>query len=585
VDGTWRFSITAEPSLAALRDCLARRSLIENLAINLWLFLGRPDFGAAFDQMLGDACPEFASAGGRADVVLTVRLNDPTQTGGDSGITPAPTSIALERIAQTGDSVPDQPGATFTYFGNPLIDAAGRVAFYAAYRGGDGDAGLYVYSAGAIQRIFDNATNRAGTVPGGASEDIFGAIAIAWDSGAPQMAWGNDGRLIFVSPINESTLPDGLYRWRASDGDMLMLANFDTFRALFSDASTDFLPEFHFPGLSDTGIVHFTSRYSFFDSSGAFVFFNTGLYSTNGVQIQPLIAEQLTNLAVPGRSGATFTDFALIATHNTSGKILFQAQYSGGEGNRGVYLADGASISRIADNGSNIGLVGLPNGTTIGSTDAPFGSIALGERDDIAINTPTTVNGVTDDAVIYFNGTRWTQLTGQGGSRARHLLSGINRRGKMLFRAGSDPHIGDDSGSTRINAQLPAEIAAATPAWADYGGAINNQNRGMLRYRRGDSGLDGLAYWNGSRLLFVVDLDLGTPEPADVLFSPMRIDINDQLTRVGTVTTRPEINRPGISGTLNDRDELVLRIGSTGDDGVEDTTDDRQSIYIGRGQP
>lgn len=589
--GAWRFSIVADIDPAAIRNRLDRLNPLDAFLVNVWLTLGRPDLGPQIDALLARLTPELDEANGRIPTVLRVALIDPDDgddsNGGGAPVSPAPTAFDLEQIVQTGDPVPGQSGATFTAFSNPLIDADGRVAFFAAYEGGDGDAGLYVFDDGQLTRVFDTSAS-GGAAPGGDPNDAFDGFDVDWDAGSPHLAWGNGGRLIFAAHLNGAQMPDALFRWRASDGSLLRLADARLLREQFDGATEDFLPEFYFPALSDTGIVHFGARYSYFDSDGGFNLFDTGVLTTNGVRLRPLLAEGLTSLAVPGRSGATFTDIALITSHNRPGRILLQAAYTGGganAGNRGLYLWNGQALTRLFDNAPGAAPTGLPTGATVGPANGPLGAIALGERGQIAVATPLTAAGQTNNEVVYFNGTNWRRLTGQGGTRADALLSGVNRRGRVLVRAGGEPCIASDAGATRISAPLPPSLGTASLTWPAFGGAINNHNRGLVRFRRGAGNADGLLYWNGDRLLLVADLAAASPPDWDVLFPTADVPIDGELLRAGNIAGRPEIDRPAISGTLNDRDELTFRVGALGADGQPNTADDRQAIYVGRGTP
>ena len=58
----------------------------------------------------------------------------------------------------------------------------------------------------------------------------------------------------------------------------------------------------------------------------------------------------------------------------------------------------------------------------------------------------------------------------------------------------------------------------------------------------------------------------------------------DDLDRAGSISDRPETNRPGLSGMLNDSDEWTLRAASLGSDGRTNTADDEQAIFLGRGE-
>ena len=131
----------------------------------------------------GDAGGDGAGDGSTGD---DGDASDSTDTGGsDSGDTgggdTAPTTMTLQAIVQTGDAVPGQSAATFTRFSNPVIDGDGRVAFWGAYTGGEGDNGLYVWDSGTLQRVIDDDPSRKGVVPGRGADDYFSGFSIRWD--------------------------------------------------------------------------------------------------------------------------------------------------------------------------------------------------------------------------------------------------------------------------------------------------------------------------------------------------------------------------------------------------------------------
>lgn len=106
----------------------------------------------------------------------------------------------------------------------------------------------------------------------------------------------------------------------------------------------------------------------------------------------------------------------------------------------------------------------------------------------------------------------------------------------------------------------------------------------MLRHRQQNPEAAGLVFWSGEQLFVVLDATNPTGlEAIDVIFPEERRE-PDALDRVGTIAARPETNRPGLSGMINDRDEWVVRVGTPGPDGLANTEDDQQAILLGRGE-
>jgi hypothetical protein len=111
-------------------------------------------------------------------------------TGGDETCTPTtnePTDADVEELIKTGDAVPGQGGANFTFFGPPIIDPNGRIAFWAGYENGEGDAGIFVWNGTEIVQILSDdprprASSRAATTPNTSAMSIspLPAANIPW---------------------------------------------------------------------------------------------------------------------------------------------------------------------------------------------------------------------------------------------------------------------------------------------------------------------------------------------------------------------------------------------------------------------
>jgi len=631
--GTWRFSILAHPRLTPERACevLAnidwRQNWVAYVVLAIYMLSDQPALSCGLAEFFYWNLPDVVMVYEPIDITVNIRTtaagelidpNDITDDGaaddgtgdddgdggdGDDGDgdgdgdgsngdtpddeTPPPQTVVLEDIVRTGDEVPEQDGATFTYFGNPVIDDEGRVAFYAAYSGGRGDAGLYVWEDSELRRVFDTDPAWTGNIPGLGEDEYFGDIAIRWNDGAPHLAWGTDGHLLFAASINGFSQPNVLFRWRASDGDLLLVGDAETMCTAIPDAASpdDFLPEFYHPGLADDGTAFFSNRYSYFREDGSFALYQRGIFSTDG--------ETTTEIgvgAVPEQpANAMFHEKpVLITSHNAAGELLFQATYFLGEGSNGVYLLAGGELYRAIDNADNRAFEGLPAGAQVNSAGENYDALAIGEEGHVAIDTTLTVGGETRDTILLWDNQRWYELRSTSGEYATDLLTGISNDGETVYLADGQPHLGAVSlgsvGTINLGAILPAELLGVNLQWEPFGAAINNRGRALVRYTRVDDEAPGLALWNGQKWLIVLD---GT-EPVglntiDTIFSSKPYEPQN-LDRVGTVSDRPEVNRPGLSGMLNDNDQWAFRAASLGSDGRESTADDQQGIFFGQGE-
>lgn len=499
--------------------------------------------------------------------------NSNSNSNGNSN-SPTPTKTRLASVAQTGDAVPGQPlAAKFTYFGNPVIDADSRVAFWAAFTGGanGANAGLFYWDGTELHAVVSD-DNTVHTVPGSDATAFFGDITIKFDSGAPAVSWGKDGRLLFSAPI-QSPFPVGIYRYRISDGDMIRVADMRQLGAFYTDALPNtFTPELFTPVISDAGIAAFATRYTFIRSGPEFVSGKTGVFTSNGVGLTVVADNQLSDAGeVPDQAAAAkFDIFDTRVAMSREGVLMFQATYRSGNGNRGVYLLANGEIVRVLDNGSNRSFTGVPFGATVNSGNVPFDAFAVGEGARLAVDTTLTQNNQTRSAVLLWNGSRWRELTATNGSPSSVLLSGVDDAGEVLFYANSRPHLARANSNVDMTAGVVAELLSQNIRWDTVPGAINNRSRAIVRYYRVDNNevalSDGIAFWNGERLLVGAD-------------STVQSELNG-FDRIYAIA-RPEQNRCGRSGALSDRDEYVFRVATDGADNAADTADDKQGIFIG----
>lgn len=491
---------------------------------------------------------------------------------GGGGDTPVePTTIVHVRVAQTGDQVPGQAtGVTFTEFGNPVIDATGRIAFWALYEGtgAKGYGGLYAWDPNAgstVQRVLDDNPETAGVVPGRTTADYFGRFGGQFGVSPLQfdVVWGAGGRLLFESEVSGEQDSAGIYRWRATDATLVRVADREQCAALFSNASAaTFAPTFYLPGVSDAGIAVFGLNYAYFSPPpGAQFFRGEGVFTSNGTTVS-VLADTRTSETTPGGipaqgDTAYYSDIETLTTLNPGGDMLFSARYTNGTGSLGVYLARGDAKYRVIDNRSDATWAGLPTGTQFRNPSG-FPPCGIGANGHIALDCNLRIGDVVREAVILWDFTtkKWYELTGPDSTPATSLCSGVNKSGRCVLIANNIPYLVGGGVRKQLDAALPAQLQGVAVTWTAGTGAINNNDHALLAFAR--TGGTGLVFWTGSKLLLVADSAASIPAAA---------------TAVSTISD-PRRDRPARTGTFNDLEQIAFKIaGGTG-----------QAIYYAQAQ-
>jgi hypothetical protein len=374
---------------------------------------------------------------------------------------------------------------------------------------------------------------------------------------------------MFVSTMPGDTGDRGMFRWRASDRNMLRVADTTSIAAALdvSAAATFFVFANH--GVSDLGIVMFRVRFTSLSPlmSGSAVV--TSAVTSDGIVVTPVVpmatssSTLITKGAVPDQgTTAYFADFLEHTTLNPAGYLLFQGGYAGGTGSHGIYLRTSPGVvSRVIDDRPSLSLPGLPAGAQYGIEGEYYNAMAIGKNGHIAIETPITVGSETDDAVILWDWSEveWTELTaGDGTTYATNLVSGVSDGGAVLVLAGGTPHIVDRTSGVSIAASMSGDFTGVALTWDDTGGAINNLGRAVVPYTRTAGNTPGLGFWTNQRLVVIVDPAANIPVP--------------DITAI-KADSRPETNRPGRSGILNDADEVAFHVTFS---------DGKEAIYVGR---
>jgi hypothetical protein len=485
---------------------------------------------------------------------------------GDVPNTNPPTTLTLELIAETGDDVPSQDaGTTFVEFGIPIIDQDGRVAFWASYEGASaaGEFGLYVWED-QLRLVVHNDPDTIGIVPERDPPEFFGVWDTETDPLAQDIAWGGGDRLLFVSETDGGQQTKGIYRWRATDDNIVRVVDGPMMIDVLEGASL-VVPDFYLPGVSDNGLAVFGADYLYFRNS-SFVT-GKGVFTSNGTAVT-LIADD-NNAAADGvpdqDSRVQYAGVDAFTTINASGDALFQSYYfsrpaSFSRGSAGVYLTRSGSSYRVIDNRSGVTWPGLQAGAQINPEEAVYSAVAIGPNSDMAVDTTIDKGSGGKPVVLLWDwaDSRWYELTGNNNTAATDLISGVNDDAQTLILAGELPYLATKDGRTRLDLERPTALVSADLTWLT-GGAINNAGRAALRYRHDDS-TPGILFWTGETMLLVADATQGTPE--------------DDIVAIG-MPAMPEEDRPGRSGALSDADELVFRI---------ERADGTQAIYIARAE-
>jgi hypothetical protein len=515
----------------------------------------------------------------------TANDNGGDDVGGDD-TKPPPATIVFEELVATGDAVPDATGdataATFTDFGSPIIDASGRVAFWAHYTGGVGHAGLYVWEDGTIYAVIDDSGDIAvpSATPGQPTDEDYLCNPATLDIRTQPLTWSSDGRLLFVSaysgPGNQL-----MARWSAEEPDvaqaLLRVADTQSVADALGTSAAATSVTFSNIGRSDDGIVFF--RMHFFDISANYsgdavckaeVKVIGDVYKISITPIVPVASASppaSARGAVPEQgSSAAFVLYDNYTTLSPGGYVLFQGAYDGGSGSHGLYLRTPESwVVRVIDNRPDYSWAGLDDGVVLGNDEELYGAIAISTNDHIAVQTPIIAGGSSSDHVILwdFAISQWTELTTDGGQAVTDLLSGVSDGGAVLGLAGSEPYVVSSEKSVSVAAALPTELTSVPLEWFNWGtgaGAINNSGHAVVLYTRSAAGSDGLGFWNNQQLLILADPQAAIPAAG--------------ITAI-TADSMPETDRPGRSGILNDADEAVF--------GVDFGTDNH-AIYAGRAE-
>lgn len=464
--------------------------------------------------------------------------------------------FALVELARTGDEPPERPGASFTVFAGPSINAAGDVAFKGTFSGASANEGIYLYRDGALTRVVDDGFDQH--PPGQSGATTYSSF------GAPVL--DDAGRVLFPANFAFGDGSQGLYVF---DGGAV--------QRIFDDGPAQPVPgqpgaigftTFPFsagvvPTLSAAGFG--ATQAHFFD--GAFAE-KTGLYAGSAPLGVFRVADQ--TQAPPGQGGALFTTFDVFLGMGADGDVVFGASYAGGSGARGLYRGDPAQqgLVRIAD-GSTV-----PPGQPASARFTDFGAFpSVGAAGRAAFLGHHT-GGAGDSGIYLGDGVSPLQrIVDDSGAFAVPGHPGaafvgfdppvVTTRGDVFFPARFGPGP-DDVGVFAYTGGALEELfsfADAVPLQPGAGffalGPLCANRAGHLAFAgrtSGGTGNEGIYFWSGEALRRVTD--------ESVALGPSAPDNLHMMLGIGGAG-----DGDGKGRALNQRDEMVFRASFAG--GVE----------------
>lgn len=284
--------------------------------------------------LTGDPAP--GSGGGTFSGFFQPDLNDAGQvtfratlTGGTAsqGLFIDP-GTGLLAIAVAGDLAPDSGGATFSTFGEPVINNSNFVAFSASLSGGTATWGLYSYFGGSITTIATNQTIAPGTA--GGNYTAFGS----------QIAINDAAEVAFVANVGSGSVVEGLFVEGAGVGRAVFLIG-DPAPTGVNGTYFDFSP----PAINDAGAVAVTASF-FIAPSG----------STSAVVVEEAgVARAVARVGDPAPDTGTGTyvsfNFSGAPGIDAAGNVYFKSTVTSGTASDGLFVDSTGTDAAVAIQG------------------------------------------------------------------------------------------------------------------------------------------------------------------------------------------------------------------------------------------
>jgi formylglycine-generating enzyme required for sulfatase activity len=456
----------------------------------------------------------------------------------------------FDRIAESGDEPPGRSGAVFGQLRDVSLNSLGEVAFKGDYSGvSSGNQGIYIFRAGALERVLDDGFDFMPPGQSGASSYTgFGPPVI------------NDlGHIGFAANISFADGNEGLYVWRNGTVDRV-----------FDNNPLDSVPTQ--PAGSSWSAFPFTAGISAVLSGQDYIAtiarfrdpaFNEFQSIVLGTPMSgAIMAANSRNSVPPGQgSGARYAKFDSFMVTAEGDDVVFVGSYTGGAGSAGVYRysVNSGSLIRVADGsqgpadqpgaiftGFDIFPSANENGYVVFGATAAGGSAARGLYRSDGASTLETIVDTSGSFVVPGHPTKNFSLFGPPVT---------NSAGDVVFVAefGFGP---DDVGVFVRSASKTIKImdlADPVPGQPDasfslLGSPIINASGEITLTARytGGTGTEGIYFWDGDSLERVVD-------ESQNLFGRMPTNLSMMLGIGGSG------GQDGKGRSLNDAGQIAFR--------------------------
>ena len=291
------------------------------LSIAPCFLLALPGHAERAVALQGEAAP--GSGGGTLSTQFAPSINDAGDVTWRAQISGGTASQGLfldagsgvEAIAVIGDAAPDTGGATFSGFGEPVVNAGGAVSFSAQLSGGTATWGVFLYSEGVISALATTQTPAPDT--GGGNYSAFGS----------RIAINASGDVAFFANVGSGSTTGGIFVYEEGVARAVFLYG-DAVPAGIAGTYFNVSP----PALNDSGEVAVAASI-LLDAGG----FDSGVVvSRTGGDVYAAREGD----AAPDSGGGTYSFFLFTAPPgiDAAGNVYFRSDVAGGTTGEGYFV-------------------------------------------------------------------------------------------------------------------------------------------------------------------------------------------------------------------------------------------------------
>jgi hypothetical protein len=282
-------------------------------------------------------------------------------------------------IAAVGQAAPS--GGTYTYQSNSLlaVNASGQVSFGGGTATADGQYRGNGTTAVTISLV-------GAPAPGGGTLEGFGA---------PGRVMATDGAIAFSGYLDADSEVEALFVAGGAAAPAQIARLGAAAPAALGGSYDSFTLRDGAPALNSAGQAAFKAT----TAEGASAVLR---WTAGATQV---LARDGT--AAPGTGGGTFDSFGPVNRISGSGRVAFLGEVSGGNVNRGIFTADGTTVTAVVVGGQAApGLPGVTFGTAANSSgNLPEEAVRINDAGGVAFWARLTGSGVTaaNDSSLWYD--------------------------------------------------------------------------------------------------------------------------------------------------------------------------------------